>query len=205
MMRGIGLLAHADVDHRAHCGVDVEFVAVFQTANALHALRDHRLDEILQARDHRLVVVMIFSITVQFAQLGMTFQHGGPARPFELDLVIPLVIMIPVGDRLAAFQFVDGDAFLIEVERCFQHPDFFGVVAGVFVVDLVDHLHQADFLAHLLGLPGRLQCGVHGRIPPTPRPCGCRRGRSRAKHRCAVVFRQRDLDQRGQARRRCSS
>ncbi len=62
-----------------------------------------------------------------------------------------------VGHGFAPLQRVDGNALLIEIELGRQHPDFLCVVAGEFVVGLVDHLHQVDLFAHLLGRPGGLQ------------------------------------------------
>ena len=153
----VGLLTHADVDHRAHGGIDVQLVAVLDPADALHALRDHRLDQELQARDHRLVVVDDLLDELELAELGPALQHRHPARALELNLVVPLVVVVGVGDRLPPFQLVDGLALLVEPELGGQHPDLFRVVAGELVVDLVHHLHDVDLLAHLLGRPGRLQ------------------------------------------------
>ena len=87
----------------------------------------------------------------------MAFEHRHPARALQLDGVIPLVVMHRVGHGRAAFERVDRHAFLIQEKLGLQHPDFLGVVAGEFVVDLVDHLHHGDFLANLLRSPGRFQ------------------------------------------------
>mmetsp|Transcript_38692 Transcript_38692/g.90447 ORF Transcript_38692/g.90447 Transcript_38692/m.90447 type:complete len:917 (+) Transcript_38692:6677-9427(+) len=154
---GVGLLAHADVDHGAHGRIDVQLVTVFDPADALHALRDHGADQELQARHHRLVLVLDLLDQRQIAQRRLALQHRHPARALQLNLIVPLVVMHRVGHGRSAFQRIDAHAFLVEVELARQHPDFLRVVAGKLVVGLVDHLHQADLLAHLLRGPGGLQ------------------------------------------------
>jgi hypothetical protein len=93
---------------------------------------------------------------LQVALLGALFQHGGPGRTLQLDLIIPFRIMERVGEGFLAFQFVEtlavalvADVFVGEQFGA-EHPDFLGIVAGGFDVDLVGHFHDADVLAHLL-------------------------------------------------------
>ena len=93
---------------------------------------------------------------LQIAGLGTLFQHRGPGRAFELDLVIPLGIMEGIGHRLTTLQLVEGLAttfvadVLVGEQLGAQHPDFLGVIPGRLDIDLVSHLHDADVLAHLL-------------------------------------------------------
>ncbi len=51
----IGLLAHADRNHGVDGGVDVDLVAVFHVAHALHAFRCQQVDDLLDAVRDRLV------------------------------------------------------------------------------------------------------------------------------------------------------
>ena len=104
----------------------------------------------------RLYCAVMASMIVQVAGLGALFQHRGPGRALQLDLVIPFGIMEGVGDRLLAFQFVEALAATL-VTNVFvgeqlgaEHPDFLGIVAGRLDVDLVGHFHHVDVLAHLL-------------------------------------------------------
>ena len=152
----VRLIAHADVDETLDGGVDVDLVAVFQLADALHALRLHGIEQELHAVDFAFVLGGDVVDQLHLALLGALFQHGRPGRTFELDLVIPFRVMERVGDGLLAFQFVETLAVALVADvfvgKQFgaQYPDFLGVVAGGFDVDLVGHLHDADVLAHLL-------------------------------------------------------
>ena len=158
----VGLLPHADVDHGADGGVDVHLVAVFQLADARHALRLQGIEQELEAADGALVLRGDIVDQLQIAGLGALLQHRGPGRTFELDLVIPLRVMVGLGNRLLAFQFVERLAHvLVGEEFGAQHPDFFRIVAGGLDVDFVGELHQADVLAHLLG---RFVTGRHGLV-----------------------------------------
>ena len=100
----------------------------------------------------RLCWAVMSLISCRSPALRALFQHGGPGRTFQLDLVIPFRIMVGLGNRLLAFHFVEGLAHVFIGEQLsVQHPDFLRIVAGVLDVDFVGELHQADVLAHLLG------------------------------------------------------
>ena len=76
-------------------------------------------------------------------------QHRDPVRAMQLHLVVPFLVMVGLADRLGAFQLVDGATLLIQVEGGLQAPDLLCIVASQLAVELVDHLHHADRLAHL--------------------------------------------------------
>ena len=104
----VGLVAEADVDEAGDRRVDVDLVAVLQLADALHALRLHRVEQELHAVDLALVLGGDVVDDLQVAGLGALFQHRGPGRTLQLDLVVPLGIVEGVGHRLLAFQLVEA-------------------------------------------------------------------------------------------------
>ncbi len=152
----VRLIAQADVGEAGDGGVDVDLVAVLQLADALHALGLHGVQQELHAVDFPLVPGGDGVDDRQVAGLGALLQHRGPGRTLQLDLVVPLGIVEGVGHRFLAFQLVEGLAValvadvLVGEQLGAQHPDFLGVVAGGFHIDLVGHFHDADVLAHLL-------------------------------------------------------
>ena len=108
MMRGSGWLPMRMSIKLRDRGVDVDLVAVLQLADALHALRLHGVEQEFHAMDFALVLGGDVVDQLQIAGLGALFQHRGPGRTFELDLVIPFRVMEGLGHRLLAFQFVEG-------------------------------------------------------------------------------------------------
>ena len=89
--------------------------------------------------------------------------HGGPVRPVQLHLVVPLGVVKGVRDRLAALALVERDAgVLVRKEFAAEDPDLLRVVAGGLDLDLVDELHQPDALADLA--LARTEPGI-GRLP----------------------------------------
>ena len=100
----VGLVAQADVGEAGDRRVDVDLVAVLQLADALHALRLHRVEQEFHAMDFALVLRGDGVDDLQVAGLGALFQHRGPGRALELDLVIPFRVVEGIGHRLLAFQ-----------------------------------------------------------------------------------------------------
>ncbi len=107
----VGLLAHAHVDHRSQRGVEVDLVAVFELAQALHALRLHGVENELHAPDQAAV----------FGEDGVDHAPDRPtlarrsctvtqAGTLELDQVVPLGVVAGRHQRLAAFALVERHA-----------------------------------------------------------------------------------------------
>ena len=124
-------------------------------ADALHALRHHRLDQELEPRNHRLVLEDDALDHLQLTELRMILEQRHPIGPLELNLIIPFRVVVRLGDRRTAFERVDAHVFLVEIELGRKLPHLLRIVAGELDVHLVDHFHHVDFFAHLLaGLPG---------------------------------------------------
>jgi hypothetical protein len=106
MMRGSGWLPRR-MSVKLDGGVDVDLVAVLQLADALHALGLHGVQQELHAVDFPLVLAGDVVDELQVALLGALFQHRGPGRALQLDLVVPLGIVEGVGDGFLALQLVE--------------------------------------------------------------------------------------------------
>ena len=197
----IGHLAALQVDHRAHRGVEIDLVTVFLLAQPLHALRLQCLDEEFQPRHQRLVTRDDRLDVGRIARLDALLQQRAPARPFELDLVVPLRVVMRFGCRLTAFAGVPGRAVVVE-QLGAQHPDFLRIVAGGLDVNLVDELHEVHVLDDLLLQPrgGRGKIRRFGKFPDEAIVVAV--GRARAR-RCAAGRRCRCVTGRGPAPRRC--
>ena len=144
----IGHDAAPDIDHRTHRGIDIELVSILVTSLAHDALRLQRVDQVPDAARDRFVFFENLVHQRRILAPLAALDHGGPFRPRQLYLVIPLVVVKRLGHGLDAFRFIVTDAVvLVGKQLGRQHPDFLRAAVLELGVDLVDHLHDVDVLA----------------------------------------------------------
>ncbi|MDT4828843.1 hypothetical protein FQZ97_622410 [compost metagenome] len=151
----VGGSAQAKIQQGVHRGVDVDLVAILLVALANDPLGLQSVDDMPDTGSQR-AMLQQNPVDPGGIALGQALlQNGDPVGMVQLQLIVPLRVVIGGADRLPAFQLVAADAFGITVaeEFALQGPDFLGIVPGQFAIDFVDHLHETDRLA-LLALAG---------------------------------------------------
>ena len=135
----------ADVGHGPDRGLQVQSFALLVATAAHQALRLQGVDQVADAPGDRPVPgqdrVHVGRVTATLAALD----HGGPVRAVELGVIVPLLVVIRVGDRLLALPGVERDAVvLVGEELGGADPDLLGVVARGLDIDLVGEFHGRD-------------------------------------------------------------
>ena len=75
----VGLTAHAHLDHRSQRSVEVDLVAIFELADALHPLGLHGIQNEFHAADQTAVLAQDAIDQRRVARFGSTLLHRGPS------------------------------------------------------------------------------------------------------------------------------